>query len=738
MKNYSPYKLYDTAIIRTSLFPIGYLHNSGDIKDIIKEYMDNIFFRNALVLSSFDFFTEVEKYIAQPEAFSKKKEQMLQYSFYKYFNRICTRSTPFGMFSAISTISLNELNKKEVNEGLDKIRISTNLHFTLLEKLSNYLTEKFKFVTIFKLNTSVTKKKSEYFFSTADLMRNKLVFKTHSIEENEIIDFLYKSKNENYNYNHLLLTLEKTFSFYPPKQIEQFIDSCIDTGIIINSIAMVGRSNESYQDIINNEIKRLYKLNNNKDLLLLEEIFNMVNNIHADSNIKDQIEIISFKLKTLNIRHSKNKILFVNSYRNGSVNLDIDKDELLKSVQQGMNVLKHFLIKKNDSWIDEFKKKFKNSYGDKLISFNIVFDPLIGLSYPLGNKKNSDHEMLLYELYLPRKKMKSNIIRPEDKFWFDKYIKCLSLGQEEIVLTDEDFANRKPIYSDINYTFSIMTSLVKDAGKKFVIFKNTTAGSGIAYLGRFAHSNNKIFRLCAKMAEFEENIDNRTINAEITHIPNTEIGDILFHKSFHKYEIPYLINSKTETKLTIDLDDLYLGIENEEFIIYSKKHEKYVNPILSNAYNFSLSEHPAFMFLCDYQHKKSIYTPNLSIGAWSSHVTFLPRIRYKNLVFIPKTWRIELKKILKQYRSKINDIDVFEKLLRKYYPKLPNKILIGSSDQLLMVDFDDRNSTNMFYYFCKKKFNKNIEKIKVTEAFNPSGNFVNEILLNFKYELSEK
>src|SRR5690606_18428325 len=125
----------------------------------------------------------------------------------------------------------------------------------------------------------------------------------------------------------------------------------------------------------------------------------------------------------------------------------------------------------------------------------------------------------------------------------------------------------------------------------------------------------------------------------------------------------YLVNSHTDPAFIIDISDLLLGVQNEQFVIYSNKHKKYVNPVLANAYNFSLNEHPAFMFLCDFQHRKSLFTPNISVGAWTASVPFFPRVRFKNIIFSPKTWIIDLHKLSTNKKSIMKSDDVYKYLI---------------------------------------------------------------------------
>lgn len=733
------YRLFDKVIIRNPLYPIKEFEKSNQYKDFVKfmsDYWSNPRFRNGVLLSSYDIYTEIDNCINKTGSYSDQDREKIFHTFFKYFTRVCSRPTPFGLFSNMSCELISDLSDTcNSNNFENQNYISFELHYDLIHQMAVYLSIKYKELCIFRLNSSLTLKGNVIQYTIREIYDEKSIYKTRSVEFNEIIEYFVNNKNKEYLYSHLVEALCSKFPYYDSADIKEFIDDCLESEIFYNIAMPSGRGEFSNHQIIFEEIQRIYQNYSCRNLQFLLDIFEIIGNLNEEKNLKLEVDKISSILNGLNISHSLDRILFINSYKKTNNDLQLNEERLISYMLDAINALTRFTtLETSDNWFESFQKAFKSIYGDAMIPFDVVFDPLIGLGYPLSNKKDTEQEVLLSEIDVPNKMQSTGFITAKQKFWFEKYLNCISNGNEEIEILEKDLLELPRNIPQEDYTFPMLISVIKDPDDKIsdphLYIKSATAGSAISYLGRFSPTNSEISDLCSEIADFERTINEDKIVAEITHIPNPKIGDILYHKSFHQYEIPYLVQSNTDGSRVIDMEDLYLGIQNEEFVIFSKKHNRYVMPILANAYNFSLSEHPAFMFLCDFQHRKSIYSPNLPLGSWTSERTFFPRVRYKNIIFMPKTWTFT-KDLFTS--GQMTNKKEFIRQLRATYPNIPDQILLGQGDQQLLIDFKNEFSCRLFYNHCKKKFSNNVKRIEISESFQPITSYSNELLLSYGY-----
>ena len=155
-------------------------------------------------------------------------------------------------------------------------------------------------------------------------------------------------------------------------------------------------------------------------------------------------------------------------------------------------------------------------------------------------------------------------------------------------------------------------------------------------LGRFCHIDESIMALVKEIADFEQRQTPDVIFAEISHLPESRIGNIASRPVFREHTLHYLSNYEHDGT-DIPISDLMLSIRQGRLFLRSKKYDKEVVPRLTCAHNYSMSPIPIYRFLCDLQHQR--ITGGLSCG-WSGLLAtydYLPRIQYKNIIPVSYT-----------------------------------------------------------------------------------------------------
>ena len=201
-------------------------------------------------------------------------------------------------------------------------------------------------------------------------------------------------------------------------------------------------------------------------------------------------------------------------------------------------------------------------------------------------------------------------------------------GEHVVELSDEDVKGVEALWDDLPDTMSVMCQILQDQENKRSVYIKSTGGQSAAnLLGRFCHLDEQIFKHTLAITEKETDLHPDVIFAEIVHLPESRIGNILLRPVLRPHEIPYLAKPGVFGKFELKLDDLYISVKNNRIVLYSKRLNKTIVPRMSTAHNYSgQNPMPVYHFLCDIQHQ------NERSGLWFSwnealqKMDYLPRV----------------------------------------------------------------------------------------------------------------
>ena len=99
-----PYTFFDNFVVRVPLLPYKefqniFSENTNDEK--LQKFFRRTSFKESIYLASSDLYLEMEKLIDSNIDFNESSKYRLKNTLLKYFNRMSTRCTPFGLFSSV-------------------------------------------------------------------------------------------------------------------------------------------------------------------------------------------------------------------------------------------------------------------------------------------------------------------------------------------------------------------------------------------------------------------------------------------------------------------------------------------------------------------------------------------------------------------------------------------------------------------------------------------------------------
>lgn len=697
----NPYEVYEKYILRSPMFSIGSFKNftSKKIlsKDDFRTLCCNPIFSEALFLASPSFYKEVQKWLDDE---SETKNEKLKFSILKYFSRMSSRCTPFGLFAGCTIGEFGDKTDVKLKKS-SKYERHTRLDMNYLVALSQNLSENedIKKQLIFYPNTSIYKvgdkiRYVEYYYKNGVRIHD-IVSVNWSEPLQKIIDTAINGSSLIDLANIIIdneISLNDAFHFIEELIINQILVSELEPSVsgpeffeqifpVLKKIPGIDHINSILSDthirlkkidtVIGNSPKRYIEISNNLEAL----------NTNFDLKYLFQTDLI---LKT-----SKNKL----------------DQNIIQKLKKALNILNKITFPFPTSNLTKFREAFYERFENREIPLLKVLDVEMGIGYKQGEGSN-DINPLIDDLFIPISHSKNSY---RDIKWNNIYTilekklkEAYKYNLFTITLSDDDLINFDSSWDDIPNTLSAVIEIVNIDGEENIKFSGAGGSSAANLMARFCHGDEELYSYVQQIIKDETRMDEDKIVAEIVHLPESRVGNILMRPELRKFEIPYLAKSCKNSDFQIPLDDLLISVRGSKILLKSKKYNKEVIPRLTNAHNFSNNSLPIYQFLCDMQSQNIRNGIGFNFGPFANEYTFLPRVKYKNIIFQEAVWNLKKEDV--EHFLDNND----NKLLIKVSDfrttmQMPQYVMLVDRDNELLINLNNITSIRMLLDTINKR-----------------------------------
>ena len=740
-ENNTYYKNFNNFIIRTPLLSLNYIQsvfsNNDTTVETIQEICRDPIVNEAFFLASPDLHKQLIKWLNN-ELTDQKEIENLKFTITKYLMRMGSRCTPFGLFAGYSLGKIGEQTNIELensNRYYGHLRLDMNYLCSLAMDLAKIpeIKKQIKFYSNSSIyNSGDNLRYVEYQYINTS--RNHFIV---GVENSEYVRQVLQGAMNGASIKELANLLVDEEILY--QEAEGFIDELIESQLLISELEPSVTGQEFLDQIINT----LKPLNNIDDVLkYLHDIKSDIQSIcnqTIGTSVNNYTEITN-KLSNLNTKYDL-KYLFQTD-----MVVSCKKSELTKNVKddviKGIEILNRLTPSWSNANLTKFKEAFYERYEEREIPLSKVLDVESGIGY-IQNNGSGDISPLVDDIALPESSSQSetNLIwNSIQSFLLKKHTEATSKGLKAIEIFDKEIQDFKLNWNDLPPTISTMVEIIEasdEDGSDSVIYLSSAGGSSAAnLLGRFCHSDDSLFKYVKTITEKEQNNNENFVFAEIVHLPESRTGNILLRPQLREYEIPYLAKASVSKEKQIPLDDLYISVKHgKKIALRSKSLNKEIVPRLSTAHNYSNNALPIYQFLCDLQ------TQDLRGGVgfnWSSlanEFSFLPRVKYKNIILSKATWNIKKEDVDDLIKLKNNnEIEDKAKAWKEKF-ELPDYVLLADGDNELLLNLNNLLCIKTLFSLVKKRSEFQLKEF----LFNPEKalvkrgeeSFTNQVIFSF-------
>jgi len=698
------YNFFSKYVLRAPLLPVDFYKKLTEGKNITDESLKTVcedpIVLEAIFLASPSLYDELLKWL-RGEIKDTSYCERIMFSVLKYLSRMSSRCTPFGLFAGTAVgdftmetnIELNSRNQNRRHTRLDmNFLVALSLDILKKKELRNQL--------LFYPNSSLYEAGHQFRYIEYTYVKSKRIHHIVGVTRSNYLEkVLVKARA-----GCLLKDLaeELVDDEISIEEATGFINELVESQLLISEL----EPSVSGPEFLDQILSVLSRLEHTDDLVFkLKTVQQALEDI--DTKMGNEVEDYQRLIETLKQWGTDFEIKYMFQ---ADMVLQPQKNTLSKStlraLRKAMILLNKLTPPNRNTPLKNFKSGFEERFEEREMSLSKVLDVEIGIGF-IQDQDSGDVSSLIDDLFFPDKQ------EPQDQLpWSPvlallqkKLITCLNRQETTLQLQAADFDQFEENWDDLPDTMSTMIEIVRLDGEEKFLMSNVGGSSAANLLGRFCYGDNDLLNFTKEIITMETEMNPDKILAEIVHLPESRVGNILARPSFRDYEIPYLAKSLVPFESQLTLDDLVISSDRYSGIrLRSKKHQKEVLPRLTNAHNFSIQPLPIYQFLAHMQTQNLRKGIGFSWGPLEDQHPFLPRVVYENVILATAFWNISKEEITPLLNGMAND----EVLLREMKifttaRKIPQYVILIDGDNTLLINTQNSSSIKMLLSIVKRR-----------------------------------
>lgn len=687
MKNYD---LIPKLILRTPLLPINILlgKKNFDRNDLL-QYYNNPVVKEALFLASPNLYSEFIRW-TNNEIEDPQEVQRLENALLKYLSRMSTRCTPFGTFAGFSLIDWGKETRIDVSSAsLQKCtRLDMHFLFVLAKDVVNH--PDIKFQLKYHPNRSIYLMGGEWRYIETIHQVTSRKYVISAVEDSEYLRLIFDRSKGGASIDELVEELRS--NDIEKDEAAEFVDDLIKSQILVSELepSLTGG------DVLVQLVDTLSALHAEKESAYLATVVQTLKEAQAHLEKLDKVpgagaseyEKVFVQLSKLGTLIDK-KYLFQVDLKRSFPHATVD-NKLAGTIRRAAALLDSIMPGSAQGTLEQFKQAFQDRYETQEVPLLIALDNESGVGFP-PNIQRSDLAPLVENIQIPSPENQNDVFISKgnnQKMMHRKYLDALISGAYEVTVKEEDFRveESRRRFPD---SFNVMgTFLGKNKAGEDEVFIKFASGlsSAVGLLGRFTPIDSELTTFCKSITAIEDKLNPGVILAEIIHLPQARMGNIVARERLREYEIPFMARSSSDEDHQVPVDDLMLSVTPfGEIILRSKRLNRRIIPRMATAHNYARNAQPIYHFLCELQSQN--IKAGLSMGWGQTGITypFRPRIKYGNVVLARATWLFDKDDLTFFKKKKQEELLAAVKEWQHKW-RVPDRIFLVDGDNELFID----------------------------------------------------
>lgn len=726
-------------VLRTPLAPLaGREESASPSQALLGDFgcargIQDAVIQEALWLASPGFHSRLQ--LSQEKPAGDRSQQKFQSSLWRYKSRLSSRPTPFGLFAGVSTGKEAQLTNIRL-APTESYRRRTRLDMGTVLRLADTIVadDSTRRSLRWYPNDSILAHVDRLHFAEGHLQRGRCEYVLASVEWSEYLQAALNSAKRGATIDELVEAIIGLDEELERTEVLEYLDDLVDSGVLVSD----GQPSVTGDDPLEQLLRRVPE--SHPAMTVLAETQNQMT----------RWDSLGPGIATSEYESATRSIAELLPGKDPGQPFQVDLFKPLTCSELGSAVVGEFLRAatslqtvappQTEIGLADYCRKFVEAYGDEEVPLKQALDPEAGIGFldtdaasmePLceGLERTSSGEPEVAEY------------GPHSAWLFQLIEQSTSEGLHEI---DLECAPLPPMSGRVRTrlpdSFAVFGAVAAPSqeavnkGRFQVLLKAVNGPSSARLLGRFSNLDGELEAGISRHLREEETHQPDAIFAEIVHLPEGRLGNVLLRPVLRKHEIPYLGRSGADPSKQISTDDLLISVKAGTFVLKSRSLNRQVIPRLATAHNYgSPANLPLYRFLCMLQQQDLAFS---RIWTWGPfyRARFLPRIRLGRVVFARAQWRVDQQEIVAL--QKLTTPEGLREV-RSWRERrgIPRYTYLVDGENELLLDLDDHVSLEAFVEAVKR-----FDQCFICEMFpgpddlwiqGPGGRFANEFIVPF-------
>lgn len=705
---------------------------SGALRAILRS---NAMVREALFVASPSLDSGVETWLRDAD---DPRARGVPESTLRYFARMAARPTPFGLFSGCTVGSFGARTQL-VLAPRSAYRRHSRLDMHYLDALSEALLadRELRHALTVRLNTAAYATPTHYrcVESHADAETRARRHRLFSIERTPYLDSILTRSARGATIEDLAGALTADDPELMHDEATAFVDEVVGAQLLSPDLAPAITGAEPLAFMIHS---LRAAAPGQASAAVLESVAARLLALDKIGQPTARYRDAASALEALRVRPDIERLFHVDLYK-PAVEVQLGP-AVLRELDVAIRVVQQVNAPSEHPDLLRFRRAFVERYDAREVPLVEALDEELGIGFPGETTGSSEPSPLLEGLAFPDAAGPARVaFGPRERQLargIDAAVRDSSL---EWVLTPDDIAAlgaKSPVRLPDAFAFfgtiSAPSADAADRGELTLHVHRVQGPSGATLLGRFCHGEPSLREHVEAHLRAEEAMRPDAIFAEIVHLPEGRLGNVIARPCLRSYEIVYLGASGVDEPHRIRVDDLLVSVRKDRIVLRSRRLGREVVPRMTSAHNFSRSTLSTYRFLCALQVQDGC-SLGFSWGPFAS-APFLPRARVGRIVLSPATWNlsnIDLAPVLSETGGA--RYAAMRRLRERL--RIPRWAGLSDGDNVLPVDLDHPLHVASFAHLAKSRGDVRLIELAIavqdTCVEGPEGHFTHEIVVPF-------